>query len=437
MHPTIITIKQDLHALAVKTAFADRHGWSISPRRLIAIMLLALNVSAVPAQIVDSGVARVQPLARLETNQPSAEFEHAIEQAKGYLLRSAGPNGRFVYHVDLASGMVGPSYNIVRHSGAMYALGLLYGHQGDPQIAAVLVETANFMRQRYVANGPEGGQLAVWSEPATRISDAYLGATGLGLVALAETNSARPHSVSVAEMQALGRFVLSMQRKDGSFYSKYGVGTGPDPNWESLYYPGEAALGLLALYEADHSRAWLEAAAEALTYLARSRHDLADVNVPRDHWGLIATARLLQDCTKTDCPFSRAALVAYAVQVCRSLMRGQLQDPPDPALDGAFDITGRTTPTATRMEGLLAALEFLPEKEEASLREQIADATTRGVRFLLRAQIRSGPYAGGLPGATAPEANDDAEIRIDFVQHAICAWLRYEDVVLHVPPGSH
>ena len=90
-------------------------------------------------------------------------------------------------------------------------------------------------------------------------------------------------------MQALGRFVVFLQRDNGSFVSKYIAGRGPAANWESLYYPGEAALGLIALYKADHSREWLVAAAKALAYLARSRAGLT--TVPADHWALIATAR--------------------------------------------------------------------------------------------------------------------------------------------------
>lgn len=45
----------------------------------------------------------------------------------------------------------------------------------------------------------------------------------------------------------------------------------------------------------------------------------------------------------------------------------------------------------------------------------------RGIAFLLRAQISSGPYAGGVLGSM----NGDTFVRIDYVQHALCAWLRY------------
>ena len=63
-----------------------------------------------------------------------------------------------------------------------------------------------------------------------------------------------------------------MQKEDGSFYSKfYPHHGGKNDQWTSLYYPGEAALGLLMLYEKDPDPLWLQTAANAIAYLARLR----------------------------------------------------------------------------------------------------------------------------------------------------------------------
>ncbi len=71
---------------------------------------------------------------------------------------------------------------------------------------------------------------------------------------------------------------------------------------------------------------------------------------------------------------------------------------------------GRTAHTATRVEDILATLEFLPEKEDPKLRAQIKDAADHGISFLLRAQISSGPLAGGMLGAIVGEAYTSTEI---------------------------
>ncbi len=84
-----------------------------------------------------------------------------------------------------------------------------------------------------------------------------------------------------------------MQKNDGSFYSKYiPEKGGRDDSWTSLYYPGEAALGLLMLYEKDPSPEWLQGAADAMSYLSRIRYN--KIIVEADHWALIATAKLLK-----------------------------------------------------------------------------------------------------------------------------------------------
>ena len=46
------------------------------------------------------------------------------------------------------------------------------------------------------------------------------------------------------------------------------------------------------------------------------------------------------------------------------------------------------TPTATRLEGLQAALSFLPAVEFAKLRSDMEAACRHGIQFLLNAQIQ-------------------------------------------------
>jgi len=354
-----------------------------------------------------------------ETPLPTREqISQAIALSGEYLERACGPDGKFVYEITTPYGQQASSYNIVRHAGAIYALAMLNRSMPNRKAVDAMVRAATFMRQNYIAPSAHPGQLVVWSEPTGLHSEAELGATGLGLVALTEVRKVAPKSVPLEELQALGRFALFLQRDDGSFASKYNPETGPE-DWDSLYYPGETALGLIGLYETDHSRQWLDAAAKALSYLARSRAKLSPV--PPDHWALIAMAKFLPYCDRTSCSVSHEELLEYANQVCDSIVHDQLRNPVA-SMDGAFDSTGRTASVATRMEALLAALEFLPKDE---FRAKVEAAAGRGIAFLLRTQIKSGPYAGGIPGAFLAGAPGTSEIRIDCVQHALSAWLRY------------
>jgi hypothetical protein len=357
----------------------------------------------------------------LHKTPSKAEIDQAINLAGSYMERVCGPAGRFVYRTEIQSGKQSESYNIVRHEGAIYALTMLQRGRKNQETANAVIRASTFLRQNYVGPGVRVDQLVVWSKPLPESSPAELGATGLGLVALTGLEDVKPGSVPLSQLEALGRFVIFLQKDDGSFISKYRSDSGADETFESLYYPGEAALGLIDLYETDHSSVWLKAAAKALSYLAKSRSTLSEV--PPDHWALIATAKLLTHYPQSASPTLRKELIQHAVQVCRTLMKDQERMPTDESLDGSFDATGRTAPTATRMEGLLAALEFLPE---GSLRDQVKDTVDRGIAFLLRTQIQGGIYAGAMPNAHLAASPDAFYIRIDFVQHALCAWLQYQ-----------
>jgi hypothetical protein len=359
-----------------------------------------------------------------------AQINQAIALSAGYLERACGPDGKFLYEVNINSGKQSRSYDIVRHAGAMYALAMLNHSHPDTLALEAMARAGNFLRRNYIGPGVRPGQLVVWSQPLdqqskSRHQEAELGATGLGLVGLAEVRLADPKAVPLEELQALGRFLLFLQKDDGSFVSKYQVESGPVQDWDSLYYPGEAALAFVSLYEADHSHEWLIAAGKALSFLAKSRARLS--TVPADHWALIASAKLFPYCDRDSCPGStREQLINHAIQICNSILREQFRGTPGVGMDGAFDAAGRTAPAATCLEGLLSALEFLPQDE---LHRKIVASAGRGISFLLRMQINSGVYRGGMPGAFAIRVLDSSEVRIDYVQHALCAWLRYQRLV--------
>ncbi len=404
------------------------NGFCFAP--LVWVFLLALPATALDNPHLHTDEAPTPGSSLLSV----AQVNQAIALSAAYLERARGPDGKFAYKVDIGSGKESHSYDIIRHAGAMYALAMANRSHPDPQAVAALIRAAKFLRENYIGAGIRAGQEVVWSQPLSdnpegrrsesRERYAELGGTGLGLVALAAARKVNPQLVPLEQLQALGRFALFLQREDGSFVHKYRAESGPVSNWESLYYPGEAALGFIELYETDHSPEWLAAAGKALSYLAKSRTGLS--SVPADHWALIATAKLVPYCDEGACSVSRAELVEHAAQVCESILRDQFKGSAAVGLDGAFDPTGRTAPAATRLEGLLASLTFLPKNE---LRDRIEVAAGRGITFLLRAQIVSGPEAGGIPGAIIISARDSSQIRIDYVQHALCAWLQYKQFI--------
>ena len=405
-------------AILLPSADRKRKSKLVSVARKLKPFRLFLLACVLHASAQTAPHPRGSTLADAEPSR--TQVSRAISLSADYLIRACGPDGKFVYQVDIDSGREIRLYDIVRHAGAMYAMGMLEHDAPDQRVADALLRAGAYLRQNYIGPGGHEGTLAVYSHRKPQGSLPILGGVGLGLVALAAVNEVRPNSVPLAEMQALGRFALFVQKSDGSF--------NPDPSHnepvivDSPFFPGEAVLGFITLYEADHSPDWLMAATRALSYLARQRAGVS--RAPVDHWALIATSRLLPYCDRGPCSAFREELITAGVQNCTSILKEQINRPSD-ALDGAFDEFGRITPTAARMEGLLAALEFLPDSH-ARLRAEIESAVKRGIAFLLRVQIQSGPYQGGMPGAYSKAVPEASQVRIDYLQHPMCAWIRYQ-----------
>jgi hypothetical protein len=129
--------------------------------------------------------------------------------------------------------------------------------------------------------------------------------------------------------------------------------------------------------------------------------------------------------------------MGHAAKICEQVLREKPNILLTSPSYGCFVDDGRTCPTATRLEGLIAALSYLPE-ENLPLRHSMRSAIDSGIAFLLRSQVKEGPCAGGIPRKlTAAGKQDpgrrDGEIRIDYVQHALSAMIAYEALIRKTP----
>jgi hypothetical protein len=140
-------------------------------------------------------------------------------------------------------------------------------------------------------------------------------------------------------------------------------------------------------------------------------------------------------------PITREAILEHAVALGQTMIDEQthvLERTRDLDVRGAFGADTRTTPSATRLEGLLALVHAIAnEPARARFRIELRRSIGRGVTFLRRAQIRDGVARGGIPAALESVSGLDAgeddgsdgaadkEVRIDYVQHALSALMRY------------
>lgn len=261
-----------------------------------------------------------------------------------------------------------------------------------------------------------------------------MGGAALALVALLSVERVQPDSTPRDELKALGRFLVFMQKPDGSFYCKYYPTTGRSDLWQSMYYPGEAALGLLMLHQQDPAPQWLHTATKALQSLAR-RGAEEQPTLP-DQWYLLSVESWLAQCGSDADPAIRSAIVDHARRICRDMVHDQQGQLSVPQIRGCFTPEGRSCPSATRLEGLLAAIVALPADDEP-LQAEMRQAVQLGMAFLLRCQVDREPQLGAVtrivPGYVAiglseSEKKRIREVRIDYVQHALSAMIAYQRV---------
>ena len=361
--------------------------------RLLLIAMLA--ISCVPPPPPPSGPVQIENVARLDA---------AIHRAGTKLRELARSDGLFTYEYRVASGKSTGEYNIVRHAGAIYALAQFEQVDPDPATRDVIARTSDYLVKHAVRSVTDQvSAIFSMAAPGALEVDASLGATGLGVVALISADTLEPGSIPDDTLRALGNFLVYMQRPDGSFYSTWLQDGGRTAKFDSLYYPGEAILGLALLATHVHDDRYRDAALKGLRFLAVARQTSRDV--PSDNWALVATEQLIGPLAGAD----RVLLMHHADQIATVNLSTQILDSHSPIF-GCYTDDGRTTPSSTHLEGLLAAASYLPRTD---LRASI-DA---GIHFLIASQLADGAM---------PADQQQKLVRIDYIQHALSAFIRYK-----------
>ncbi len=331
-----------------------------------------------------------------------------------YLVRMVGEDGKFVYFYRPFTDEPGKDYNILRHSGTIYAMMELYEITRD---AALLRAVKRGIAYLLSAVRPALDQR---EDAVCVVENGYvkLGGNALAIIALAKYTEVTGDRQYMPVILRLGKWIRSVQNKKGLFtIHKQAYPHGTVSNFVSRYYPGEALLAMIRLYALDPDEQWLRVAEKGAEYLISVR----DRKQPlEDHWLLYALNELYRY-------RPRSLYVKHTRRTARTILRQQNRTASYPDWVGGYFQPPRSAATAARSEGLYAAYMLLRDAGLASEAKRILDAIKLGVSFQLQTQFRPDTVLY-LPNPQEAlggfrENHRKLDVRIDYVQHNISGLL--------------
>jgi len=352
-----------------------------------------------------------------------ARLNRAAQAGGDYLIRAQKSDGSFDYTYDPFAESAGErDYNILRHAGAAIALFQLYEATRAPRYLEAARRAMIYLKDRF--------RWALQADALYVLDDdgkAKLGANGLALIALALQMRLDARSADPASARRLANLILRMQEGDGSFKSYYDLKGEPEDR-ASLYYPGEALLGLIELYRLTGDQRLIEAARHGADYLIKTQQRMTAL--PPDAWLMQALEGLFA--IKRDSRYAE-----HAIALAEAMISGQYTPSHIQVLSyvgGYRPGVPRATPAASRAEGMLSALRLARLTKDAR-GARIAEALKLSASFQLSQQFDAdNSFSLASPERAAGgfrESLTSARIRIDYVQHNISALLGIAQIVEH------
>ncbi len=331
-----------------------------------------------------------------------------------YLLRMQKSDGSFNYSYDPAKDEFDKrTYNILRHAGTVYSLFQLYEATREARFLKAARRAMNFLKTRFRSSHIKNAIYVLDFD-----GKAKLGANGLALLATAKQLELDAKSANREDANRLANMIIAMQHRDGSFESYHPV-RGDEPEGSvSLYYPGEAILGLVGLYKIDKDKRFLETAQRGADYLVESQRKMDEL--PPDAWLMQA----LEALNKIE---SQQKYINHAIALAEKMISYQYSHEDSLEYAGGFSPgVPRSTPAASRAEGILAAYRMAKAGEDWRT-TKLANALKLSARFQLSQQFAGGnKFTLPNPQRAAGGFRESLEvmrIRIDYVQHNISSLL--------------
>ena len=345
-----------------------------------------------------------------------------------YFKNVVKKNGKYIYSYLPEENKKKKGYNILRHAGTTYSILEAYELIPDYELLIVAESAINYIINKVQDFEVNDIPVSVAVEKDT----IKLGGNALTTIMLAKYTQITENYKYMELMQRLARYIFETQDKSGEFIiQKQRYSTKEKYHFKSEYYPGEAILSLIRLYQLDGNKDWLNSAEQASNYLIKIRDKRADINtIIHDHWLLYALNELYREQPHN-------IYIEHVLLITKSIMKSQITDNTEnPTWNGAYrlpHIRLESTPTACRSEGLCAAYHLLLDNGYKKKASKIIKTIDVGIKFQLQNQLRPesvvsyknkklclGAFKRGL------KQND---LRIDFTQHNISSLIAYYKIL--------
>ncbi len=370
----------------------------------------------------------VHPLRRLRQEGlqlTPASLQAASKAAEQYILSAQGPDGRFEYKMRPFSGLVSyRGFAVARQAGTTLATCELA--DDTPQAKAVARRALSMLASIQRRSGDLSMLLYPKGKPAKKIG---LGNTALATIAFLSCRE-RVGKRFDHTIDRMTKFLLAMQRPNGSFHPKFDFETGePVPGPDPLYAVGQAIFALVLLEEAAAQEPGLFTDADVVHEAVERAMDY----IATEYWsGFVRDFFFMEE--NWNCLAARAALghhrhdgyERFCLDYVRYKTRLILSEEDEVADDlvGGYGYGNVLLPHNTGSAGFAeagsAALTIAKAREEDAA--DIEAALMRALGFLVHHQWNAvncfaceGPHPieGGFS-----EHMGSPTIRIDFVQHA-------------------
>jgi hypothetical protein len=208
------------------------------------------------------------------------EVMAAARAAADWIERAQREDGTYLYEYDLEEGREIDDYNVVRHAGVTMSLYQMAA-EGDHSVLPAADRGLEWMQDNMI----ERGDWTAFRDP--RSGRIQLGSSSLLLAGLAQRRIATGDPTYDEFMRKVARFLVVMQREDGSFLNLWLVETGaPDPTQTSKYATGEAFWALAMMHRFFPEEGWDRPTWAVADYLTLYRDEAEGNKFPpwADQW---------------------------------------------------------------------------------------------------------------------------------------------------------